>query len=111
MAPDQTNLSPLQALISDHKHGQNSGIFSICSAHQAVLETCFQNALESGKSLLIAATCHHVDPVADAARSRNTTPPLDTTMPCAEEVAGGRLEPELIASRTAALCLAAETAY
>ena len=53
--------SPLRTIIQDHKRGQPTGVFSICSAHPTVLETCLQVALGRGRPILIESTCNQVN--------------------------------------------------
>ena len=54
-------MNRLQRMIIDQKNNKPSGVYSICSAHSYVLESCMQNAVKSNGSLLIEATSNQVN--------------------------------------------------
>ncbi len=51
----------LNELIANHKQGQHTGIYAICSAHPLVLEAALLHARSEGGLLLIEATSNQVD--------------------------------------------------
>jgi D-tagatose-1,6-bisphosphate aldolase subunit GatZ/KbaZ len=51
----------LPDIVAAHKRGAPVGIYSICSTHPFVLETCVQQALEDGSPLLVESTCNQVN--------------------------------------------------
>jgi D-tagatose-1,6-bisphosphate aldolase subunit GatZ/KbaZ len=57
----QETVNDLDQIVLAQKQGQARGFFSVCSAHPAVLSCAVQQALNSGQSLLIEATCNQVN--------------------------------------------------
>ena len=53
--------SPLDTVVTRHKHGESVGITSICSAHPLVLQAAMAQAQEDGDLVLIEATSNQVD--------------------------------------------------
>ena len=53
--------NPLLEIIADHKAGAARGIYSICSAHAAVLDVSARLAANIGGSLLVESTCNQVN--------------------------------------------------
>lgn len=51
----------LPNIIAAQKKGQAAGIYSVCSAHPFVLESCFQQSLKDNSPLLIEATSNQVN--------------------------------------------------
>ncbi len=47
--------------VREHKTGQKSGVFSICSINPAVLTTAMQRSRNTSSSLLIESTCNQVN--------------------------------------------------
>lgn len=48
-------------LIAGNRNGTAKGIYSVCSAHPDVLESCFKQALEDDSVILIESTSNQVD--------------------------------------------------
>lgn len=60
MQPSKS-ISPLTAIIEQHKAGQPAGIASICSAHPTVLAAALAHGRETGAPVLIESTCNQVN--------------------------------------------------
>jgi D-tagatose-1,6-bisphosphate aldolase subunit GatZ/KbaZ len=48
-------------LVAQNRKGTTKGVYSVCSAHPDVLESCFKQALEDDSLLLIESTSNQVD--------------------------------------------------
>lgn len=48
-------------IVKQQKAGKASGIYSVCSANEFVLDACIRNAVETGSHLLIESTCNQVN--------------------------------------------------
>ncbi len=55
-----SNSQPLRALVESQQRGESKGIYAVCSAHPAVLQTAL-GAVQAGECLLIEATCNQVN--------------------------------------------------
>lgn len=54
-------MNALWATIRRHRSGEHVGVYSVCSAHPAVLEAAMRQASDDGSSVLIEATSNQVD--------------------------------------------------
>ncbi|WP_260259332.1 D-tagatose-bisphosphate aldolase, class II, non-catalytic subunit [Vibrio intestinalis] len=54
-------MKSLQSLIEQHKQGQATGIYSVCSAHPLVLEAALKQAAQDNQLVLIEATSNQVN--------------------------------------------------
>ncbi|WP_104402892.1 D-tagatose-bisphosphate aldolase, class II, non-catalytic subunit [Vibrio penaeicida] len=54
-------MKTLQSLIEQHKQGQTTGIYSVCSAHPLVLEAAIKQAATDNQLVLIEATSNQVN--------------------------------------------------
>ena len=54
-------LSPLLELVSARKRGEARGVSSVCSAHPAVLQAAFEQALDDGGTVLVESTSNQVN--------------------------------------------------
>ena len=54
-------LTPLLELASARKRGEARGLTSVCSAHPAVLQAAFEQALEDGTTVLVESTSNQVN--------------------------------------------------
>jgi D-tagatose-1,6-bisphosphate aldolase subunit GatZ/KbaZ len=48
-------------ILARHKRGENVGVYSLCTAHPAVIEAAMQEAKSTGTPLLVEATCNQVN--------------------------------------------------
>ncbi len=51
----------LEDIVARHKRGEATGIWSLCSAHPAVIEAAMREAVASGSALLVEATSNQVN--------------------------------------------------
>jgi D-tagatose-1,6-bisphosphate aldolase subunit GatZ/KbaZ len=51
----------LQDIVARHTRGEATGIWSLCSAHPAVIESAMHEAAEAGSALLVEATSNQVN--------------------------------------------------
>lgn len=51
----------LKELVRNRNAGKVGGIYSVCSAHELVIEAAFAQAQEDGRHVLIEATCNQVN--------------------------------------------------
>ncbi len=54
-------MHPLEIIVQQHKSGQQTGIYSVCSAHPLVIEAALRQALDNNSLILIEATSNQVD--------------------------------------------------
>ena len=54
-------MKALLSLIKQHKQGETTGIYSVCSAHPLVLEAAIKQAAEDKQLVLIEATSNQVN--------------------------------------------------
>lgn len=54
-------LSPLLELLSGRARGELRGVSSVCSAHPAVLQAAFEQAVETGDPVLVESTSNQVN--------------------------------------------------
>jgi D-tagatose-1,6-bisphosphate aldolase subunit GatZ/KbaZ len=54
-------LSSLLELVAARTRGEAGGVFSVCSAHPAVLQAAFEQALEDGGTVLVESTSNQVN--------------------------------------------------
>lgn len=56
-----TNMSPLAAILSEHRASRPVGITSVCSAHPVVLRAALNLGRVTGRPVLIESTCNQVN--------------------------------------------------
>jgi D-tagatose-1,6-bisphosphate aldolase subunit GatZ/KbaZ len=54
-------MKALEDIVARHKRGEAAGIWSLCSAHPAVIESAMREAAASGSALLVEATSNQVN--------------------------------------------------
>ena len=54
-------MKALQDIVARHTRGEATGIWSLCSAHPAVIESAMREAAEAGTALLVEATSNQVN--------------------------------------------------
>ena len=51
----------IESIVKRRNRGENTGIYSACSANEFVIEACMENALKAGAPVLIEATANQVN--------------------------------------------------